>query len=501
MSLNSLISSFSSEEATRFIGFLNKKNKRSDVKNIELFKYLYTDEFSSEEICKRLYSNGKKDAYHALRKRLYESIIEFLAAVNLEEENSEKVAVIKYILVARSFLQQQQFVLGYKLLAKASKIGKEYQLYPYLNEIYHLRIQFAHANDKEDLNQLIESYNFYRKQAQLEEELNIVYAKVRAILHQITAKGEVIDFQKIVLRILHEQDININESLSFKSLYQLLTIASISAFVSKDYLQIESFMLEMYEVLKEHPNKDRERFFHIHVLYMIANTLFRTKQFGKSMQFLELMDNEICKNKKKYERIFRLKYELLYTLNLNYTNNQNKAIERLEMIVKKKHSDVIGALDLHLSLVVFYFQKGAIKASYSLLSKLYHTDNWYLEKVGKEWVIKKSLIEILLLVELDKFDLFENRITRFKRQYGSYIKEVGQERVLIFLKYVEQYYDNPKTITSENFLNTVENSFDWIGAKQEDIFVMSFYAWLKSKMIKKPIYDVTLDLIAQAQEL
>ena len=123
MSLNSLISSFSSEEASRFIGFLNKKNKRPDVKNIELFKYLYTDEFSSEEICKRLYSNGKKDAYHALRKRLYESVIEFLAAVNLEEENSEKVAVIKYILVARSFLQQQQFVLGYKLLAKASNIG------------------------------------------------------------------------------------------------------------------------------------------------------------------------------------------------------------------------------------------------------------------------------------------------------------------------------------------------------------------------------------------
>lgn len=500
MSLNTLISSFSSEDASRFISFLNKKNKRLDVKNIELFKLLHTNKFSSEEICKKLYSDGKKDAYHALRKRLYESIIEFLATLNLEE-NSEKVEVIKFILVARSFLEQQQFVLGYKLLEKATKIAQEHQLYPYLNEIYHLRIQFAHANNQEDLDELIQAFNYYRKQARLEEELNIVYAKVRAILHQITAKGEVIDFQKIVLQILHEQDIDISESLSFKSLYQLLTIASISAFVSKDYLQVESFMLEMYQILEEHPNKVRERFFHIHVLYMIANTLFRTKQFEKSMHFLQLMDNEILKNKKKYERIFRLKYELLYTLNLNYTNNQNKAIERLEVLIKKKHSDVVGALDLHLSLVVFYFQKGEIQASYSLLSKLYHTDNWYLEKVGKEWVIKKSLIEILLLVELDKFDLFENRITRFKRQYGVYLKEVNQERVLIFLKYVAQYYDNPKEVTSESFLHTVKNSFDWIGAKQEDIFVMSFYAWLKSKMIKKPIYDVTLDLIAQAQSL
>ncbi|WP_442265168.1 hypothetical protein ACSIGC_12590 [Tenacibaculum sp. ZS6-P6] len=501
MSLNAIISSFSTEDYTRFISFLSKKNKRTDVKNIQLFKLIYANELSSEEMCETLYSGGKKDAYHALRKRLYEALIEYLAALNLEEENSEKVAVIKYILVSRSFLQQQQYALGFKLLQKATKIAEEYQLYPYLNEIYHLRIQFSHENEKENLEDLIEAFRKNKKQAELEEELNIVYAKVRVILHQIFAKGEVIDFQKIVLKILHEQNIDINKTLSFKSLYQLLTIASISAFVTKDYLEIESFMLDMYEFLKEKPNKEKERFYHIHVLYMIANTLFRTKQFEKSLSFLKIMDTEILKNKRKYERTFRLKYELLYTLNLNYMNNQNEAIERLEFVLKKKHSDVVGALDLHLSLVVFYFQKGAIKESYKLLTKLYHTDKWYLEKVGKEWVIKKSLIEILLLVELDNFDVFENRLLRFKRQYGIYLKEIGQERVLIFLKYVALYYDNPKEIASEKFFQTVENSFEWIGAKQEDIFVMSFYAWLKSKMINEPIFEVTLGLITQAQEL
>ncbi len=41
----------------------------------------------------------------------------------------------------------------------------------------------------------------------------------------------------------------------------------------------------------------------------------------------------------------------------------------------------------------------------------------------------------------------------------------------------------------------VENSFDWVGTQFEDIFVMSFYAWLKSKMEQKPLYETTLNLI------
>lgn len=502
MKIEQLIKSFSTEDCKKFISFLQKKNRRTDVKNVVLFKLLYKEELNSEEICKQLYPKAlKKDAYHALRKRLYESVINFLASENLEEENTDKVAVIKYILVAKSFLQQKQFSLGFSILNKATVIAKEYQLYAYLNEIYHVKIEYADMNLQEPLDELIHQFKENQQLYILEEELNIVYAKIKDILRKISNEGAVIDFQKIVLGILNEQQITIDSMMSFKSLYKLLTIASISAFVTKDYLQVESFMLEMYALLKEHPNKEKGRFYHIQVLYMIANTLFRTKQFEKSMEFLALMKYEILQNRRAYHRLFMLKYELLYALNLNYTKKQDLAIEHFESILKKKHSDVITVLDIQLSLVVFYAQSNEFSKAYKLLSKLRHTDAWYTEKVGKEWVIKKSLIELLLLVELDYLDLFESRFLRFKRQFGAYLKEIGQERVLIFLQYVDAYYRKPTTITTEDFFDKVENSFEWVGPKQEDIFVMSFYAWLKSKMIEEPLYKVTLDLIAQAQQL
>jgi len=501
MSLNTIISSFSIDDYTKIISFLNKKNRRTDVKNIQLFKLLYANELSSAEICNQLYPNKKKDAYHALRKRLYNSLIDYLATLNLEEENSDKIQIIKYILVARSFLQQQKFHLAFKLLQKAIIIAKEYQLYPYLNEIYHLKIQFSYANDTENLDKLILDFKENQRLYFIEEQLNIVYAKIRQVLQQVIFKGEVIDFKKVFTDILKEQNINIDETLSFKSLYQLLTIANISAFMTKDYLQVESFMLETYELLKKNTNKEKERFYHIQVLYMISNTLFRTKQFQKSISFLNIMETEILKNKRKYYKVFKLKYELVYSFNLNYSNQQEEAIKRLEPIIKMKNNDPETTLDIYLVLIVFYFQKEEINKAYSLVSKLYHTDAWYTEKAGKEWVIKKNLIELLLLVELDSYDLFENRLTRFRRNFSSYLKETKLEKVLIFLKHVEFYYHNPKEFTSEEYTQKIKDSFEWVDTKSEDIFVMSFYAWLRSKLIKKPVYEVTLDLIEKAKKL
>ena len=61
-----------------------------------------------------------------------------------------------------------------------------------------------------------------QKNIQLEDELNIVYAKIRQTLNSIAYKGEVLDFQTILTNTLKEHNITINDSMSFPlSLYQL----------------------------------------------------------------------------------------------------------------------------------------------------------------------------------------------------------------------------------------------------------------------------------------
>jgi len=115
--------------------------------------------------------------------------------------------------------------------------------------------------------------------------------------------------------------------------------------------------------------------------------------------------------------------------------------------------------------------------------------------MGWVWVVKKNLIDILLLTELDKLDLVLLRLEQFKRKFSKQLKDRGEARVLTFIRLISRYYENPKHVETEEFKAEVENSFEWLGKEQEDIFVMSFYAWLKSKMEKENLYKVTLELV------
>jgi len=497
--ISDIVLELTTEEQQRFVNYLEKNNKRSDAKNIQLFKLITSNEFSSKEICFKLYNNNKQNAYHALRKRLYQSLIDFVANVSLEEENSIDMQIIKYILASRVFLQQGQFRIAYNILNKAETLANEHYLFALLSEIYHTQIQYSYSYKEIDLNHLISKFQENQKNHHLENQLNIVYAKIRQILNEISFKGEVVDFQNILNNTLREYNIDINESLSFKSLYQLTTIVSISAFVTNDYLQIEPFLLNTYQSILHHKHKEKQLHYHIHVVYIIANTLFRNKKFSESLNYLQQMHVLMDEKKKKHFNDFQLKYNRLLALNLNYSNKQQLAIETLEPIFNKNHSDIESLLNINLSLITFYFQKGDYKNAHGVFSKLYHTDQWYMQKAGVEWVIKKSLIEILLHIELQNIDLVESRIASFKRSYFKYLKSINQDRAITYLLLIESYYKNPEIASQSKFRNRIESSFEWIDPIKEDIFVMSFYAWLKSKVEETELYATTLDLIRSSQ--
>jgi tetratricopeptide (TPR) repeat protein len=496
--LNSIISIFSVEEQQSFVNYLEKKNKRNDTKNIQLFKLLLKEN-ESVEICTKLYKSNEKGAYHALRKRLYQSLVDFIANSKMEQENSIDMQLIKFILASRSLLIHKQFKVAYKILDKAEALATEHQLFSILNEIYHTQIQYAYANSALDIQTVIESYKANQKKHRNEDQLNIVYAKIRQTLNNMTYKGDLVDFQTLLNDTLSEYNISLHESLSFKSLYQLMTIISISAFVTNDYFKIESFLISTYKSIHQSKTKDKELFYHIEVLYLIANTLFRNKKFEQSMSYLEQMHHQMLSFKKKYYKSFKLKYHLLLALNYNYSNQQANAIQLLEQFKISKHPDLESLLDIYLSLVMFYIQNRDFKKASQLFSKFYHSDHWYIEKAGKEWTIKKNLIEIILHIELGHLDLVESRLKSFRRTYSTYLKQIHQQRVLTYLSLVESYYKNPEQVTSSKFKEKVENSFVWMDAQREDIFVMSFYAWLKSKMENQSLFSTTLQLIKMAQ--
>ncbi|WP_405604996.1 hypothetical protein [Polaribacter sp. Asnod1-A03] len=495
INIKEILTTFPQQQQQDFIAFLIKKNKRKDTKNVQLVKLLLIDNLSSVEVSEKLYGKQNKAALHALRKRLFKSLIDFTANLSIKEENSIDMQLIKYILSARNFLQKGQIKIGYQILDKTSIIAKEHQLFTILNEIFHTKIQYAHLVKSINLESLVLEFKENQQHLLMEDNLNIVYAKIRTSLAKYHQKKSTLDIKTLIENTLKEQNIVISNALSFKSLYQIIQITSISSAQYFDYWNVEQFIINTYNIIKNHNSKDKQHFYHLKILYLIANVLFRNKKFEESIKYLDIMFLHMKGKKQKYYNVFLPKYHLILALNFNYSNKSKEAINLLAPYIDRKNVDIIHQLDLLLCLVVFYFQNNQLEKAQKIMAKFYLTDKKYIEKAGIVWTIKKSLIDILLQIDMSNVDLVDSRLKSFKRNYFINLSKINQERVIIFLKLVEIYYKNPAIVTSEEFYNKVEKSFNWVIIKKEDIFLISFFAWLKSKMTKQDIYTVTLNMI------
>lgn len=484
-SLISIVNTLSTDEKQEFLLYLKRRNRRTDVKNEKLFKLI--DAGRTDNLDVRLYGKSARNAFHALCKRLQDSLIDFVASKSFAGETSEELEILKLLLASRIFFEKRQDRIAFKTLEKAEKMALPLDLYSILNEIYHTKIQYAHLNPKWTVRTVIAASERNMRLYQQDFRLNRAYAVIKSRLRS-TGTTTV---QEVIQRTFSEFRIELNEALTYKSLFQLMELMATAAKLQRDFYSISPFVLELYSLVKKKGDiKNKHRYYHLNILNLLAITEFRNKRFADSIRFTEEMEMEMKAASKVYYKRFAEKLVTLKALNYNYTGHPTEAIAILNGFMG-------NSLDIDLLRVMCLFQQERFSEAYQIIKGFHHSDTWYEKKMGWIWVVKKNLIEILLLTDLDKFDLVLLRLDQFKRKFSKLLRDKGEERVLIFVDLISSYYTHPKQVTTAEFKDRVEHSFEWLESEQEDIFVMSFYAWLKSKMEAENLYGITLKLVGQ----
>lgn len=479
--LIAILSTLTREEKQEFLLYLKRKNRRTDVKNEKLFKLI--DAGKTEDLDIALYGKPARNSFHALCKRLQDTLIDFVASKSFAGETSEELEILKLLLASRIFFEKKQYNIAFKTLESAEKIALPLEMYAILNEIYHTKIQYAHLNSKWELRKVIASSELNMRLYQQDFRLNRAYAVIKSRLRESAN----VPVQEVVQNTFSEFQIELNDALTYKSLFQLMELMATAAKLQSDFYSISLFVLDLYTIVKKKSGmKDKYRYYHLNILYLLAVSEFRNKKFEASMKFTREMELEMVAT--HYFRRFSEKLVTLKALNCNYTGNPDEALQILSEF--KGHS-----LDIVLLTAMCLFQQNRFAEAYQVIKDLNHTDAFYEKKMGWIWVVKKNLVDILLLTELDKLDLVLLRLSRFKRKFSKLLKARGEERVLTFVHLISRYYEYPKQVETQEFKDEVENSFEWIGSEQEDIFVMSFYAWLKAKMEGANLYETTLKLV------
>ncbi|WJS96563.1 hypothetical protein NYQ10_08895 [Flavobacterium johnsoniae] len=478
-----------------FIQYLSKKNKRKDVSNIDLFESLITDDINNKK--KFLKDKKSTNAYHALRKRLYDNMIDFMANRSFENDTSQENTVLRLLVVSRLFFEHKLIKTAFKCLAKAEEIALAIEHFSLLNEIYLTQIQFAHFNLSEPIEKIIDKFKANKKRLEYEQQLNLGYAVLRRELAAIYHEGRIVDFQSIIKNTIETHGISLKQGLTFKSLYQILFIANEYASINNNYALVQPFVIKSYRFISKKTNQtDRHLYYHIYILYFIANYYFRNGQFKESLNYLDLMFMELQKQAGKYYQRFCLRYFLLLAFNENYIGNSQKAIEIAEKALStNKKADPNDSNDIRLMLIVLYIQQNAGRNAVKEMAKLNHTDSWYEKKMGMDWTIKKSLVEILLHTQQENAEIALSRIKSFKRRYKKYLLTVDEERVIHYLLFIEQYVMKPEIIQTQKFQNTLEAFIVSAENGPKDIFIMSFLSWLLAKVRRKPVYETTLGIL------
>lgn len=475
-------------DVSAFLNHLEKRNKRLDTRNVDLFKAFLRGE---EELIKTEIGDN---AYRALKKRLTDQLVEFLATRLLKSELNEENQVIKLIVVARKLVGEERIETAFVLFKRAEKKAIELDHYALLNEIYHSMIEHSHKTDKVNQEDLFRKLEQNNANFIAQERLSILYASMQKQFTSESFRARPSSFKVTYQESCAAFGLNSEMLQNFKNLNQLCVLADLYGSQTKRYHELDLFFEEEIANIQG-TAKDTEKMlgYHIALMYGLANIYFRRKDTVKSLWYLEQMQNQMARFTNKHAESWHARYVNLLALNLNFTFKASLAEALLTETLTNKNLKETEVALLSLTLATVYFQKEELKEVKRILNALNKTDAWYLKNMGSEWLFNLRAMEVLLQYDLGNDELAESRTRSFQRNYGVLFKHETKNPIWPFLALVKSVLNKPEVLQTEEFAQKVEKAIPWKD-KEEDVFNICYYAWLKAKMLKQPLYQTTLEI-------
>jgi hypothetical protein len=453
-------------------------------RTLQLFDLISSNpETDGPTLAQKLYKPINLNAYHSLRKSLLAQIEEFvtLREITNTEHNPQRV-----LSMAKYFLENNDRESSTSYLKKAALLAEKNHDYQMLDAIYLLQIDKAHELQI-DPELVIEKWGQNKSKLVLQQRLSVANSILRKKLSEARKSGTTLDPQEITDEVLQLFDLRGDEALIAEFMLKAVQMIRSAVVSSKDYSRFEPFIRRVYQQLesagaftKQNENT-RQQF-----IYMIAHTFYRTRKLKESNALLESISN--------YSNTLKSRFVQLNAAVLSFSGNNERGIEILRSALKSTDTrfTIEDRLNMRLNLVVFYFQSEEFKKANVEMLLINHSDTWLEKRMGKEWRFKKSMIDVILQCELGNTDLAFSRIKNMEKYFAGFFQHPAYQRALIFMRFVKTIIEQPERVAAPEFAIEVDKAnMAWPDYK-EDTQAITFFCWLKSKMIRRPYYEVLL---------
>ena len=103
------------------------------------------------------------------------------------------------------------------------------------------------------------------------------------------------------------------------------------------------------------------------------------------------------------------------------------------------------------------------------------------------------MIELIVQVELGNSEIALARVKRLERGFSEFLQHPIYQRASLFIRFIKEMILRPERATTEAFAKEVDAANMGLPQHQEDIQAITFFCWLKAKMLNKDYYEVLLE--------
>lgn len=501
--LQQIILTLTPDERKEFRKFIQRNRFKNQRIDLDLFNLLCQESTQEKgEIFNQLYQHeADRNAYHSVRKRLVKHLNDFIYLNQLGTEETLEAEITKNLILVRHLFRNNLEKLAWKYIRKSENLAEKAELNDQLQLIYELQIEHYDPLWLDcTLKELVKKRRKIAELAQEDQNLKIIGSFVKQELQKVKIKAQDIDLERILDLLLNTFDMKDSLFRRPKLRYNFILIARRIILANKDFYSFEAYLIENYKKISDSGYFDVKPSQRLTILYYIAHTLYRNKKFSEAILYLNQSLPYFEQVERSTHHRFHVKFHLLRAASENLAGNLKESIQILENLNSVKFATHEDELNVKLNLSVYYFQQEEYKKANQLLLKIGRTDNWLEKNMGVEYRIKKSLIELIYQFELQRTELAFDRILSMERIHKTHLEMPKYRRVAVFLALIKTIIHDPEIVQSNQFLQRVESSFDWIDKEKEDLQAMSYYAWLKSKMTNQKFYEVLHEILPKEHQ-
>ncbi len=497
--IRDIIIIFSDDDVKEFKNFIQRQRSKKERMDLKLFELLRKDEnLKPSQICTTLYGHSKNmNAYHSVRKRLLKQLMEFIVLKRMEVDTTSASSIMGLLSVSHFLFENNQSDTAWFYLLKCEEIALKNEQFDLLDNVYNAQIAHANEENAPSINGIIANWKKNKELADQDERANVAKMLIKINLDKKIKEDENIDINKEINDVLEEYNLNDVVFERPRLLYNFLSIVRSSVLTSKDYVSFQPIVMDLYhEMYNKGLFQKKDHFYKLSIEYMICHVLYRSRHFKSCLEYLEIFKESILAYNKSHYQLFWSKYVLIYAAAKSYNGDHNTSVEILtEELNKIKKQEQPEALDMRLNLAVYQFQQENYSDTIHTMLAFEHSDSWYVKKMGKEWVMRKNLIDLLTQYEKGNIEIAMNRIASFKKNNKAILNLPMYQRIKTFLGFVQDCIDKPYWVASQDYYDYVDNTLERWPVEKEDLQAMAFYCWLKSKMIKRSYYNVLVETV------